>query len=49
VYKTSQKLGIDVENVFVTEADFKVAMNDMVPSSHRVHDQVFFSDFQGQK
>ena len=39
VYKTTLKLGLDTSQVTVQESDFLDAMADMVPSTHRVHDQ----------
>lgn len=39
VYKTSQKLAIDVEQVRVREEDFGKAMRSMVPSGQRIQDQ----------
>lgn len=39
VYQTNQKLAIDVSKILVEDRDFKAAMKQMVPSTHRVQDQ----------
>ncbi|TRY67823.1 hypothetical protein TCAL_11123 [Tigriopus californicus] len=39
VYQTNQKLAIDVNKILVEDRDFKAAMKQMVPSTHRVQDQ----------
>ena len=39
VYKTSQKLSLDFDQIKISEADFVEAMCRMVPSTHRIQDQ----------
>lgn len=39
VYKTSQKLALDFDQIKINETDFKVAMDKLVPSTHRIQDQ----------
>merc|ERR1719447_2696327 len=39
VYKTSQKLALDFDQIRITEADFVEAMCRLVPSTHRIQDQ----------
>jgi SpoVK/Ycf46/Vps4 family AAA+-type ATPase len=39
VYKSSQKLELDFEQININEADFDKAMERMVPSTHRIQDQ----------
>ncbi len=39
VYKTSQKLALDFDQIRIGEQDFDKAMEKMVPSTHRIQDQ----------
>merc|ERR1719414_2206020 len=39
VYKTNQKLALNLDDIILTEEDFFKAMKTMVPSTHRVTDQ----------
>lgn len=39
VYKTSQKLALDFDQIKITETDFSGAMERLVPSTHRIQDQ----------
>ena len=39
VYKTNQKLAIQVDDISINDQDFFKAMKTMVPSTHRVQDQ----------
>jgi len=40
VYQSNQKLGIDITKVDVTKVDFDKAIRKIVPSTHRVEDQL---------
>ena len=40
IYQTNQKLAIDVNNISITEEDFLKAMKTLLPSTHRVQDQM---------
>ena len=39
VYKTNQKLALNLDEIVVTEDDFFKAMKSIVPSTHRIQDQ----------
>ncbi len=39
VYKTSQKLALDFDQIKITNVDFELAMERLVPSTHRIQDQ----------
>merc|ERR1719232_42963 len=39
VYKTSQKLALNFDEIKITEVDFVEAMSRLVPSTHRIQDQ----------
>ena len=39
VYKTNQKLALNLDEIIVTEDDFFKAMKSIVPSTHRIQDQ----------
>ena len=39
IYKTNQKLALNLDEIVVTEEDFFKAMKALVPSTHRIQDQ----------